>query len=193
MEIDDTLRARLDRDEVVTSLVNVDGQERAQAIAVIDAEVAAVWDAITDYDRYVEFMPHTKESRILERKGRVIRFRSVLGFPVRDVWYVIRLTLNEKAHRVDWVMEEGNIKSNVGSWALSAYGKHRTCAVYTVSIDPGFFVPKFLLSKATQGTLPMLIRAVRDRAAATAKPGPVHAHAAEDHAKPKRKRAAKGE
>ncbi|MBI5365916.1 MAG: SRPBCC family protein [Planctomycetes bacterium] len=166
MELDDALRARIEGGEVVTSLVDVDGQSRAQAIAVIDAPVAAVWDAITDYDRYAEFMPHTKESKILERKGKVVLFRTVLEFPVRDVWYVIRLTLNEKAHRADWVMADGNIKANVGSWALASFGKGRTCATYTVAIDPGFYVPKFLLNKATQGSLPMLIRAVRDRAAA---------------------------
>jgi hypothetical protein len=62
-------------------------------------------------------------------------------------------------------MADGSIKYNEGSWDLKKYShdKRQTLATYTLATDPGFFVPKFLLEKATRGTLPLVIQAVRKR------------------------------
>ncbi|MBI3268854.1 MAG: SRPBCC family protein [Planctomycetes bacterium] len=166
MELDPALRRRLEAGEVVVSHVSVDAHQRAQAIALIEAPVAHAWRVITDYDHYKDFMPYTRESEVLERKRNVVRFRTVLEFPLRDIWYTIRLRLDAKAHHADWTLVHGSIKANEGSWDLKRYAAARTLARYTIAFDPGFYVPKGLLRKATEGSLPRLLDAVRKRVAA---------------------------
>ncbi len=165
MNLDDATRSRLERGDVITSLTDVNGHKRAQALALISAPVDAVWEAITDYDEYKNFMPHTKESKVLSRKKNEVLFHTELEFPIKEIWYDILLTLDKKNHHVDWVMKEGSIRSNEGSWDLKKYDgdRKRTFATYTLATDPGFFVPKFLLEKATQGSLPLIIQSVRKR------------------------------
>lgn len=169
MEIDPAALVRLERGDVLTSFTEESGHKRACAMAVIDAGVDAVWGAITDYENYAAFMPHTRESSILERKKNQVLLHTVLEFPIKQIWYDILLTLDKKNHRVDWVMHDGSIKSNEGSWHLARHPKSRTLATYTLATDPGFYVPKFLLEKATQGTLPLVIQAVRKRVASEEK------------------------
>lgn len=40
-----------------------------KAYALIDAEYATVWSALTDYDRLAEFVPGMSSSRVLEHRG----------------------------------------------------------------------------------------------------------------------------
>ncbi len=163
MELDAAARAKLERGDVLTSFTEVGGHKRAQAQAVIRASVDDVWEAITDYDDYKNFMPHTRESKVLSRKKNEVLFHTELEFPIKRIWYDILLTLDKKSHRVDWTLKDGSIKHNEGSWALQKHEKAHTLATYTLATDPGFYIPKFLLEKATQGTLPLVIEAVRKR------------------------------
>lgn len=43
-----------------------------EATALLDADVATSWRVLTDYERYVDFIPGLRESRILGRKGATV-------------------------------------------------------------------------------------------------------------------------
>jgi len=163
LPVDEATRKRLARMEVVTSLEAGGGLKRAVATALIDAPPGRVWRVIGDFDAYAEFMPQTIASEVLERTDDGVRFKTTLEFPIKQVWYVLRIHMDRAALRTWWEMEDGSIAANEGSWELQEWEPGRTLARYSLRIDPGFPVPGFLLSRATKGTLPLVIEAVRKR------------------------------
>ena len=54
--------------------ITVDSERRGDAIhirasAVLNADAATVWQVLTDYDRYPEFIPDLRTSRVVARRG----------------------------------------------------------------------------------------------------------------------------
>jgi hypothetical protein len=43
-----------------------------QATAVLNADAATAWHVLTDYDRYTEFIPDLRSSRIVSRQGAIV-------------------------------------------------------------------------------------------------------------------------
>ena len=43
-----------------------------QATAVLNADAATAWHVLTDYDRYAEFIPDLRSSRIVSRQGAIV-------------------------------------------------------------------------------------------------------------------------
>ncbi len=39
---------------------------------MLDADVATAWRVLTDYDRYVEFIPDLRVSRVVARRGSTV-------------------------------------------------------------------------------------------------------------------------
>ncbi len=168
MPIDDpALRSKLERGDVATELTDGPGGRRdARARALIAAPPEAVWNGITDYAHYNEFMPFTTVSDVKRREGDTVWFYTELSFPLKTIRYEIKLKLDKPRWRVDWTLVEGDLRSNEGSWQLEPYGPGggETFAIYTVYVAPGFSIPGFILNKMTQASLPQLIQAVRKRA-----------------------------
>jgi ribosome-associated toxin RatA of RatAB toxin-antitoxin module len=161
---DPALRSRLERGEIVTELTDGPGGRRdAVARALIAAPAEKIWAAITDYDRYKEFMPLTTVSRVKKREGDTVWFYTELSFPLKTIRYEIKLKLDKPRWRVNWTLVEGDLKSNEGGWQLEPYGPdgQETYVVYTAFIQAGFAVPGFIMNKITQGTLPQIIGVVR--------------------------------
>lgn len=55
-----------------TVMVNVDRRDGViviEADAVMDSDPATAWRVLTDYERYVDFMPDVKSSRVIARRG----------------------------------------------------------------------------------------------------------------------------
>lgn len=61
-----------------TVALNVDRRDDAMVIeadAVLDADAATAWRVLTDYERYAEFMPDVKSSRVIARHGHEVTVR----------------------------------------------------------------------------------------------------------------------
>jgi hypothetical protein len=56
------------------------------------------------------------------------------------------------------------LKEIEGSWVLeSMRDGNQTIVVYSVYLDPGFFIPQWLVNFTLRGDLPDLMKAIRDR------------------------------
>jgi len=127
----------------------------------IDAPRELVFGVIVDYDRYGEFVPHLKKSRVKERGPgyAVVEMRVDL---VREVTYTLRIA--EDAPRATrWQLVEGPFKRNDGGWDLEDLGGGRTRASYRIDIDLGLFVPKAIVDKAVGQSLPANLQAFKAR------------------------------
>jgi hypothetical protein len=142
-----------------------------------------VHSVVTDYDRFAEFIPNVRVSRVLDSQADGTRWvYHELNFPapVADRVYVIRS--QERAsrpaggyYRIDWALAERVFPvlqdaagmqpvAFSGFWELApADGGRTTDARYSVHSDPGGLVPDWLVMRMTGRYVEQVIAAIRRR------------------------------
>lgn len=174
----DSEHDRLARGDLIISQKAVRGSDMPEAMvkAVIDAPGAKLWKVIDLCDNYKNFMPRTKESKELSRKGEIIHCRVTIDmpFPISDLTATTRAvhTVRKGLWKRAWKLAEGEYKINTGSWTLSPFdgSAKRTLVVYRVHAEPNIPVPIWIMKKAARSTLPDLIDAVGRAAGAPPRP-----------------------
>ncbi len=154
--------------------------KEVKTTGLIDARSWRVLKVISDHDHYSEFMPYTKESRILEKNGNVVYFYTRVAPPLiseRD--YTIKLVSTaipgKSGHFVTEFSQANSkgpsgkkgvvrVETVSGYWRLEpAEGGEKTSLTYYVFTSPGGAVPGNLANKANTQTVPGIIKAVRER------------------------------
>ncbi|HZI09192.1 MAG TPA: SRPBCC family protein [Myxococcus sp.] len=135
----------------------------ASKTIVINAPIEKVFDVITQYERYPEFLPEVKETRTVNRKGNTVDVHYKVDV-MKTVRYSIRVT-EERPTRMSWSFIEGEMmKDNKGSWVLEAQGEKQTKATYTVEMALGALVPKAIVNALVETSLPKMLDAFKRRA-----------------------------
>jgi coenzyme Q-binding protein COQ10 len=108
---------------------------------LLNAPVDKVWNVVTDYAHYSEFMPSTAACEIVKDDGNVkdIRFKIQFKFSVLswEVDYVARHEFDPKKEiKFDLVSSKGDkIKKTYGAWQFFDAGNGKTAAFYSVYSD----------------------------------------------------------
>ena len=158
------------------------------AVGTIDAAPEHVHRVLDDNARYQDFMPYTKESRVLKRDGATLWSYERINAPlVAERDYTVRITHREvKRGDGSVVLHHAFTQSNVdgppavdgvvrvavldGRWELEPIdGGKRTRATYWVYTSPGGSVPTFLVNAANTNAVPGLFDAVKHALPAHAK------------------------
>jgi uncharacterized membrane protein len=109
---------------------------------VIEAEPAACFEAITEYETFPEWQSAVKEVDVLSRdrggRGRDVRF--VIDAKVREVSYTLRYSYEEPG-LITWDYVDGDVKSVDGEFVFEDQGDGSTLAAYSLEIDPGVWLP----------------------------------------------------
>ncbi len=135
----------------------------ASKTIVINAPIEKVFDVITQYERYPEFLPEVKETRTVNRKGNTVDVHYKVDV-MKTVRYSIRV-VEERPNRMSWSFIEGEMmKDNKGSWVLEAEGEGKTRATYTVEMALGALVPKAIVNALVETSLPKMLDAFKRRA-----------------------------
>jgi len=146
---------------------------------LINAPPEKVWDIITDYERYPEFVPDCEKAEVepgdaentVHTKFTVAVKFSILKF---RVWYTLRQVHQKSRWRIDWNLKEGELAQNVGAWELIPLEEGKlTAAFYSLYSDlrsVGFLV-KWLFKEQpvmelaiTSTTAILMARAMKARA-----------------------------
>ncbi len=107
---------------------------------LIDAPPAAVWDVMTDFARYREFVPQTEMSNVVKKEGDKVdvdlgirvKLNALLGVSIE---YSLRYTLFPP-HRIAWIRTAGELEYTEGEWNLVPVdGGSRTVAFYSFVSD----------------------------------------------------------
>jgi coenzyme Q-binding protein COQ10 len=130
---------------------------------IINAPPEKVFDVITNYDRYAEFLSEVRKVSTLERQGNEAKVRYEVNV-VKTIRYTIRVH-EERPTRMSWSFIEGEVmKDNKGSWVLEPEGEGRTKATYTVEMALGPLVPKAIINGLVEQSLPRMLEAFKRRA-----------------------------
>ncbi len=136
------------------------------AIATIEKEIKAdvkkVFDVITNFESYPEFLKETK-GVVVEKKSKT---GAIVTFEV-DVIKTIHYTLDMKLkapHHVTWTLVKGDfMKSNVGGWDLEEIKKGVTLAKYHIEVKFGLLVPGSVADTLVKKSLPAMIESFKKR------------------------------
>ncbi|NOJ77358.1 type II toxin-antitoxin system RatA family toxin [Myxococcus xanthus] len=134
----------------------------ASRTIIVNAPIEKVFDVITQYERYPEFLPEVKGIRTENRKGNTVDVHYKVDV-VKTINYSIHVT-EERPTRMSWTYVKGEfMKDNQGSWVLVSEGEGKTKATYTVEMALGALVPKSVVSALVETSLPKMLDAFKRR------------------------------
>jgi ribosome-associated toxin RatA of RatAB toxin-antitoxin module len=156
--------AQLYKGEVIVRSDESD-KRRVQAAIWIDSPAQPIWSVLTDCSHSPEFIPHLKSCRILQdgRDTRITEQQVKFSTFLPTFTYVIQ-SKYQKFRRIDFKKVSGDLKAIDGSWVLEEIADGRyTILVYSLFLDPGFFVPQGMIQQSLKKDLPNVLLAVRNR------------------------------
>jgi len=124
----------------------------------------ALYDAITNFDGYPEFLPEVVSASVesdsnLDRT--IVHFELEL---IKRFQYTLQFKMREK-EEVVWELVDSNFfKINEGRWQLEERSPNVTQVHYELEVGFGFFVPKFISKKLTEVNLPKMFDCFERRA-----------------------------
>jgi ribosome-associated toxin RatA of RatAB toxin-antitoxin module len=109
---------------------------------LIEANPRSCFDAITDYSTFPEWQTAVKQVHVLSTdeagRGQDVRFE--IDAKVRQVAYTLRYSYQEP-HLITWDYVDGDVKSVDGEFEFEDQGDGSTLATYSLTIDPGVWLP----------------------------------------------------
>ena len=120
---------------------------------IINAPASAVYQVITDFESYPDFVPNQVGARVLSRDDNQWRVEFELSV-AKKLRYTLDLTgVLDRSLR--WTLVQGDMmKENVGGWTLEVLPDGRTQATYTIEVALGGFVPRSIANSLVARTLP---------------------------------------
>ena len=162
LELGENEMARLSQGEV---LVNSVGSEKGfvQAAILLDVPVEKVWALILDCPNAPKFIPNLKSCVILERHEGwdLIEQRVRLSWLLPEI--ICRFRADYTALRqIHFKSISGNLKELEGRWVFErAGGGEKTILLYSVYVNPGFYIPQWMVRLVLQADLPGLLISIR--------------------------------
>jgi ribosome-associated toxin RatA of RatAB toxin-antitoxin module len=130
---------------------------------VIDAPPEKIFQVITDYDRYAEFLPEVRRISTSDRKGNEVKVHYEIDV-VKTIKYTLKMD-EQPPHRVQWSFVQGEfMKDNRGSWTLESAGEGKTKATYSIEMKLGALVPNAIVKALVETSLPKMLEAFKKRA-----------------------------
>lgn len=124
-----------------------------------------VWAVLTDYDHLADFIPSLDISRVLEGKSDGLRL-----YQEGKVWWLlfpqrVKVTFQVQEipyEQISFKAVEGDFTLHEGSWRLQSVPKG-TQVSYEASIEPKFWIPRWVLGLLEHQIIKATFRAIRQR------------------------------
>lgn len=129
----------------------------------IQASKKKIYDVITDFESYPEFLPETKSAVIEKHKGNHYVVTFVVEV-VKKISYTLDLH-GTPGEELAWTLVKGDVmKSNTGRWILEPGSKKGIVhATYEVDLDLGLLVPSALTRTLVSKDLPKMLARFKER------------------------------
>jgi uncharacterized protein YndB with AHSA1/START domain len=168
---DPEVRQRLAAGEVVvTAGTPVDPEHPRGAVHAavrIAAPPEAIWRVLTDCQQALTFVPGLKSCRRIDGApdGSWQDIEHVVHYSwlLPTVSWVFRAQY-QRPYRIDFHRVSGDIKEEQGTWVLTPTPDGEATVVqYDVYLDPGFWIPQFLVHRSLRKDLPAALKGLRER------------------------------
>lgn len=154
-----------------------------KAVGIVNSPPHACMNVVDDCGNFENFMPYTKESKIVSRQSATVVYSyQFLSLPIiSDRDYTLRIVDDTPAaaaggepayYKQSWTQANSKgpkarggvvrVKVNTGHWLFEPLeGGKKTRATYYLFTDPGGMIPSFVANKANSDAIPDLFAAVK--------------------------------
>lgn len=180
---DQTVQQELAAGQVAVRVAFEDDQARMQVHAAvrIHASPETVWGVLTDCDHAASFIPGVKRCRRLKSapdgSWDIVEQEAKYSWLMPPITSVIRAEY-KRPERIDFKRIGGDLKAEDGYWMLvdppaspGDASREDTTVEYELHVEPGFWIPRFLLRHSIRTELPAVLKAVRMRSESLADHG----------------------
>ena len=177
---DAEVQQRLAAGEVVVQAAtasDADGSRgRVRAAVLIKAKPEAIWAVLIDCREALKFVPGLKLCRRIDGApdGRWQEIEQEIHYSwvLPSVRNVLRADC-VPPQRIDFRRISGDLKQEDGSWLLKPTADGSATVVeYEMYLDPGFWIPQWLVTRTLRRDLPAALSGLRERVEHPSKAGP---------------------
>jgi ribosome-associated toxin RatA of RatAB toxin-antitoxin module len=172
--------ATLLRGDVIVKEENALENKQDKGPATVIAQIVIprppeqIWPVVVNPQDVMSEERKVKSIRILSKNANSLMAEYTVTYHRLLPTFNYTLKLDNKApNMIQFRRISGSFKDIQGSWKLQPVENgQKTLLTYTLSIDPGFFAPKFMLVQAIKSDLPSMMKNVKvaiDKKVATAK------------------------
>lgn len=164
-------RAELEQGEVEVRTDRDGRNVIVETAALIAAPATTIWSVITECEVAPEYVPNVETCEQIEvlDDGRAAIFvqqiKPIFFLPRFEHVFRLDYTPHE---RIDMSRIDGPIEEMTGRWWLMPQEGGRVLVVHSLTVNPGFPVPRFLLRATMKNDLSKILEAIRDRSEARA-------------------------
>jgi ribosome-associated toxin RatA of RatAB toxin-antitoxin module len=134
----------------------------ASKSVVINVTREQLFDVITDYKSYAEFLPEVKKVAVDGAPPDCLVTYQI-DIKAKNISYTVQMK-TQKPASVSWAMTKGEMmKENKGSWTLKEV-PGGTEATYDIDLKLGALVPSFIEKALAEQSLPALLANFKARA-----------------------------
>jgi uncharacterized membrane protein len=130
--------------------------ERASEEIVVDAPAETIWEIITDFESYLDWVENMRdiEVRQTDGDGRGTQVWYHIDARVMEIQYVLGYEYPEEGRRMTWALIEADqLRQLDGEYLLEPEGDDVTRVRYTIEVDLAVPVPGFLRKRAAKQIL----------------------------------------
>lgn len=140
---------------------------RVRAAVLIRARPEAIWAVMIDCREALKFVPGLRLCRRVDAApdGRWADIEQEINYSwfMPTVHNVLRADC-DRPRRIDFHRISGDLRQEEGSWLLTpAADGSATVVEYEMYLDPGFWIPKWLVNRTLRKDLPAALAGLRER------------------------------
>jgi hypothetical protein len=164
----DVVQERLEKGEVICGLETVGKTRFVTGRVLIDQPPEKIWPVMVNpFEFQQKISPRMKTVDVtVDKLHKSVMTVSMDTFPIPDISYTVEseYTRTEHGARVDFHRIGGTLKDFKGHWLMNpaCHGK-KTELVYSMYLDPGFYVPQWIVRFGVKQELPKTLLALRKR------------------------------
>jgi hypothetical protein len=167
-EAPNAVQQQLDKGEVVVGMENIGKTKFVTGRVLIDQPPDKVWPIMVNpFEFQQKISPRMRTvDVVLDKLHKSILKVTMDTFPIPDVTYLVEsdYTRTDGGARIDFHRIGGTLKDFKGHWLMNpAHNGQKTELVYSMYLDPGFYVPQWIVRMGVKQELPRTLVALRKR------------------------------
>ena len=145
---------------------------QASRSVTVNVPPEKLFDVISDYEKYPEFLPEVKKVKVDAGQGSIKEVTYTVDIKAKVINYTLKHTA-ERPSKLAWTMIKGEMmKGNDGTWVLKPGAQPGTTdATYTIDLKLSSLVPGFIEKALAEQSLPALLANFKNRAEKLFPPG----------------------
>jgi ribosome-associated toxin RatA of RatAB toxin-antitoxin module len=138
---------------------------QASRSVTVNVPPEKLFEVITDYEKYPEFLPEVKKVHVNAGQGAIKEVTYTVDIKAKVINYTLKHTA-ERPTKVAWTMIKGEMmKGNDGTWTLKPGAQPGTTeATYNIDLKLSALVPGFIEKALAEQSLPSLLANFKARA-----------------------------